>query len=203
MSYTDDMKELIVTEYEAGTSIANIAKMTDKRYQSIRSAVRSKWYEELKAQLVESEVENESDEPDVLDEPEVNEVEEVGSDEQDGGHCDPPGHEGTPSDVDNYGSYKEVDPHNESDQDELESDFGNEDDEVDEDEVDEEHEEEVNKMHWGNDEQPEPYELPPDVDVDLETFESLGFVMDKVEEVEEEVEVEVEVEEDIDSTPPF
>ena len=193
MSYTDDMKELIVTEYEAGTSIADIAKMTDKRYQSIRSAVRSKWYEELKAQLVESEVENESDEPDVLEEPvedtpaEASEVDEVNEVDDNESEVDP---------------NEEVDPHNENDQDELESDFDNEEDDVDnEDEPEEEYEEEVNKMHWGNnDDEVEPYQLPPDVDVDIDTFESLGFVMDEVE--EEEVEEEVE-EEGIDSTPPF
>ena len=130
--YTDELKHQIMEEYETGTSIADIAKMTGKRYPAIRQAVNSKWYAELKAEVTTKETES-VDSEDVVEEVVEDVVEDVVTEQEE------------PNDV------PEVK-------------------EVPEEVVDNVTEDASNVG------------LPPEVDI--ETFESLGIVIDEEEEVD-------------------
>lgn len=46
--FTNEDRRYIVSEVEKGSTISEIAKAMDRRYQTIRSAVRSAWFKKLK-----------------------------------------------------------------------------------------------------------------------------------------------------------
>ena len=48
-AFTQDEREAIFLEHQDGGSISEIAKSLDKTYQSIRSAVRSQWYQDMES----------------------------------------------------------------------------------------------------------------------------------------------------------
>ena len=78
-AFTTEERRYIVEEYESGTKIKEIADHLERRYQTIRSAVHSKWYKELKVEVdkFQEQVETPNVEPEEL-------VEENGSSTESG-----------------------------------------------------------------------------------------------------------------------
>ena len=62
-AFTEEERRYILEEYENGTKIRVIADELGRLYQTVRSAVHSKWYKEMKAEV--GEFEKQVEEPEV------------------------------------------------------------------------------------------------------------------------------------------
>ena len=79
-AFTEEQRRYILEEYESGTKIKAIADHLGKRYQTIRSAIHSKWYADMKADVDQFEEEVEAQK--TPEEPVTNESDNAVSEEQ-------------------------------------------------------------------------------------------------------------------------
>ena len=136
--YSAELQQQIYEADKAGQSIAEIAALTGKRYQSIRSALRSNWFAALQeAGGVAVETEAEVEQPEETTDDVVTEVEDEEVEDND---------EDVVEEVE-----EEVEELVEDLIEEVEEVLEDEDEDEDEDEVDEDDEEE---MVWYEDDEP-------------------------------------------------